>query len=143
MGLLSSIGRLINAIKSASTYEMQAPLDWTQAAAVQDQWYTVLDTVYNAKLYAVSMDADANETMGLKITIDGHAIEGEVAVVAATHQHAYIVKEPETTVLEFAVHADLPAISHMAEGRTLKIEARQTTDAGGETIHVGVLYGVK
>ena len=70
MGLLNAIGRLFNAIRTASTYQMQAPLNWSQVAAVQDQWYTVLDTVYNAKLIDISIDSDGSETMELEITVD-------------------------------------------------------------------------
>ena len=53
------------------------------------------------------------------------------------------MKHPTTTEIEYHVEADHIHLSCVAEGRTLKVRARQTTAAGGETIYCGVWYGVK
>ena len=143
MGLFSRLGGLLNAIKVGTSYVLQTPITATQAAAVQNQWYTALPTSYLGRLIDVSIDAAGGCTMEVRITIDGQAIAGAGVVTPATHLHVVIHMHADEAVLEFVTTANKDEVPFLIEGRTVLVEYRQTSEAGGEDLLCGVLYAIK
>jgi hypothetical protein len=126
-------------------FEYQAPAVLNQAAPVQDTWYTVLDTVSNARVYQAGMNVeDTDETLEVKVTLDGITI-GTVAI-AATHSTAYYlywVFDPITRTTKISLSTTFQhARSFLLEGHSVKVELRKTSANGAGNLTGIVMYGV-
>lgn len=126
------------------TYELpehQADATLSQAAPVQNTWYTVLDTTKNVIVYGLGVSIGvANETIETRFTIDGQVIgttgincdfgDDYRALFRTIHDgNIELVKDP----------LNIPAF--LIQGRSVKIEVRKTTAAGAGTLTARVIYG--
>lgn len=125
------------------TFQHQADALLSQAAPVQNTWYTVLDTVLNCRLiqfvYAV---ADTSETIQTRITIDGNVLLAGGAATAAT-VYTVCPSVSTTTGQELnilATSATIQCRPFLLEGRSIKIEVRKTTAAGTGTLTAKAVY---
>jgi hypothetical protein len=122
--------------------KLQAAAIKAQAAAVQNTYYTVLDTVYNVVLdYAVMRMETAAEDIETRFTIDGLVLSGtQGAAVAGTDYSVYIARSANgmtanvtTTTVQGMITSPLPC-------RSLKVEIRKTTANGANTLKGCVIY---
>ena len=71
------------------TFEHQSDAVLSQVTPAQNTWYTVLDTTKHCKLYyIIIMIEDDDESLEVRLTIDGVTYEGGVA---ATYSDYYCV----------------------------------------------------
>lgn len=131
-------------------WEYQAPAVLNQAAPVQNTWYTLLDTTSNCRILEVVVNVeDANETLEVKITIDGETIQADdLAATHSTDYYAYIYNSGVTRldyVKLIAYATEMPAAKNafMIEGRSIKIEIRKTTATGAGNLTGICTYAVK
>lgn len=120
--------------------EYKADVIFSQAAPVQNTWYTLFDTKKNVRLYSVGVNvADTDETLEARLTIDGQTFSGNTTACTANTTYS-IYMNP--TFGQFKISANIMAgFSTYLEGRSIKIEIRKTTAAGAGTITGRVSYG--
>ena len=121
------------------TYHADALMQ--QANPVQNTWYTILNTSTNLRVYGAGVAvADTNETLELKLTIDGNTLTGTQAAVAGT---MYIALKDAgsnaTTLTMSATQYNLMRYSPL-DCKSFKAEVRKTTAAGVGTITGRVVY---
>lgn len=110
-----------------------------QAAPVQNTWYTVLDTVYNVKVFGMAIKvADTGETVEVKITVDGHTITGSGAANANTDYKVLINTLSTGNAIILSSSALINA--NQLEGRSFKVEVRKTTAAGAGNLLASVSH---
>lgn len=129
------------------------PLSFTQAAAVQNTWYTAyqgVDTVFFACGIGITV---ADETVEAQITIDGTVIPvtAGVALLFATNKFTNCLTTPLVlttgvpvlTLGAAAATLSAPAITPETwlKGKSVKIEVRKTTAGGASSLQVFGLYG--
>lgn len=112
----------------------------SQAAPVQNTWYTILDTAYCAKLFGIAVSvADTGETLEVRMTVDGATVSGSQAALAGTAYKALPYTTP--TGLYLLMSTSSLINGNETEGRSVKVEVRKTTAAGTGTITGCVNYG--
>src|SRR4030042_5199715 len=119
----------------------QADIYLNQAAAVQNTWYTVLNTTKNCRLYTVWVRmATLAEDIELRITIDGKVLAvAQAAAVAGTKYFAIIDTNGNlalilsTSTFNVGVYAPL-------EGRSVKVEVRKTSANGANNLQALEIY---
>ncbi len=118
-----------------SMQKHQAPKKLNQAAPVQNTYYTIMEEV-DARIEEMHFGVeDTNETLQVKVTIDGETITSDA--YAATHSTSYgVIRNQDaitrTEVLEFdssPAHFEKYR-SYMMDGHSVKVEVRKTTTAG-------------
>lgn len=123
------------------TFQRQAHATLSQAAAVQNTWYTVLDTINNVRVDSLKIIIDtANEDLEMKITIDGIAITiPQANAVAGT---SYFLSQNGNIANGFSLGlAQTESTrSFLVEARTFKVEVRKTTANGGGLLGSRVIY---
>jgi hypothetical protein len=136
------MSRTINADHPAHVFAMQAPVYLDQAAPVTNTWYTVID-VYNARLITTAMRVlVANETLELRLTVDGEVVVLTQAAVFGTHYNAsYFPYSDNINLYADASSNDPRTRSFLAEGRHIKVEVRKTTATGAGNLQASALYG--
>jgi len=122
-------------------YQPDAVLN--QAAPVQDTWYTILDTTRNVRIvYGRFMVATTNETLEVRITVDGQVLVS--SALAATADTSYYLNHtvdfwnPNDTGFTLAATNNL--LAFVLEGRSIKIDMRKTTAAGAGNLVARVRY---
>lgn len=127
--------------------EYQTPATLNQAAPVQNTWYTILDTTLYCRVWRIAVNVeDTNETLEVRITIDGEVIPSDG--YNATHSTDYhIVLMPDainrTDEIEFTSETRMEyAQGFLIEGHSVKVEVRKTTAAGVGNLTGIVMYGV-
>jgi hypothetical protein len=112
-----------------------------QAAAVQNTWYTVLDTTLNCRVIGVCVAMSvAIETLQMRITIDGNILSGEqAAAVVGTIYHGILLQTNLAQNLTMTSTVPLTR-SFLLEGRSVKVEVRKTTAVGAGTLTASVVY---
>lgn len=128
----------------SGVFKHQADATLDQAAPVQNTYYTVLDTKYDVRIYAIyAAVAATGETLNVKITIDGQVLEDPTGQ-AATAGTVYMI------VKKLTANAAAPAIRFTStdsgepflfEGHSVKVEIRKTTNAGAGNITARVIHG--
>jgi len=121
----------------------QADATLSQAAAAQNTWYTILDTVVNARIYSIAvMMGTADETLEVRVTIDGQPLA--TVGVNCTAAAWYIVRRSPSlaTLALLAVTGAESENSFLLEGKSVKIEARKTTAAGANTLSGRAKYAI-
>jgi len=122
-------------------------LNFTQAAAVQNIWYTALNT-NNASLTVLAIGVTvANETLELRITVDDVVWLGSVDITAAqwSRPDGYVVSATPPT-LQMAITAASSAgnvydnYPAFFSGRNVKIEVRKTTATGASALRAVGVY---
>lgn len=131
---LKILSDVLDLIRTELTFERQPIAALNQDPPVEDTYYTILDTTANAKIYCIATkqknDEASVENLQLKITIDGETIE------TTTRGHAsntwnfwyFELHDDELTVTTSETSAMVSTMPF--EGRSVKIEVRQTTDVG-------------
>lgn len=126
--------------------EFQAQAALTQAAPVQNTYYTVLDVEGKGFLYAVAAGVDtADETLDVVITIDGVVITSTgLACTAAADYNCYLYCDTSSERYETALVAQSPQNRqiNLPFKRSCKVEVRKTTAGGAGDLHGFVLYGM-
>jgi len=132
-----------SSFSSIMTFQHKPDSLLSQAAPVQNTWYTVLNTVSNIRLMRFAMGvADTNETLEMKITIDGNSYTGSQAAVAGNHYHGYVHFHDAGTIISFDTsenHSE-SSFPYLLEGRSIKVEVRKTTANGVGTITAAAQY---
>lgn len=125
-------------------FEHQADASIAQAAPVQNTWYTVLDTIKNGIIYqALVVVADTNETLEMRITVDGNVLDGSVSATAGSSYFAVLQAsaDDELNLVLSTDTSNRPKIKDfVVQGRSIKIEVRKTTAAGTGTITARVKH---
>jgi len=126
-------------------YQPQASL--SQPGAVQDTWYTILDTTEFVRLYGVYISISAaNEDLATRITIDGQTIVGVQANAAAgsNYKMSFYNYAPTAAISnDFTISADKGFDgTNSLDGKSVKIEVRKTTNNGAGTLTGVVMYGI-
>lgn len=120
----------------------------TQAAAVQNTWYTILDTTYHIDVYQLAIRmATAGETLEVRITLNGVAITSVgFAAVADTSYWMSFKADPTSSTISLINGS--AGQTYLMQGfyapqpcRSVKIEIRKTTAAGANTLYGTVVYG--
>jgi len=120
--------------------EHQADATFSQAAPVQNDWYTILDTTRNCEVHGIEIEVDVtDETLECRITIDGETLTGGLGATAGTPY--FILKTAESASLIWTTTIFAVAQRYLPlKGRSIKIEVRKTTAAGAGTITARVQY---
>ena len=111
------------------TFEHQPDAHLAQENPVQNTWYTVLDVTRDCKVYAVTVLVwTTNETLEVRVTIDGQVLVGSIA---ASHTTYYYVHH-QLYAAALAIDGNVFLLGKYApiEGRNVKVEVRKTTAAG-------------
>jgi hypothetical protein len=109
-------------------------LNVNQANPVQNTWYTALDTQLNCRINSIFLYvADTNETLEIKITIDGITLSASIAATFATY-YGLGYNYESIQLISTVVFQNYRGI--FIEGKSIKIEYRKTTAAGTGTIYV-------
>lgn len=131
---------ILDLIRTELTFELQEDATLAQAPPVQNTWYTILDTTLNVRIYGVDIKVeDDNETLQVRITVDGQTKTGSKACTADT---SYDVRFPYTggvLIIDSTIRMDYSTF--MIEGRSVKIEIRKTTATGTGTLRGRAQYG--
>ena len=114
-----------------------------QAAAVQNTWYTILDTAANIRIYQITaLIVTAGETIAIKITIDGNVLTATQAQDADAVYYWGLDADASDALQAVKATQTAPTISGYLEGKSVKVEMRKTTAAGANTLTGRVKYGV-
>jgi len=116
-----------------------------QAGPVQNTWYSILDTL-NARIYGITVSiATTNETLELRVTLDGVVYTSAGgAVVAGADWEASFYTRHDLRILAISVIGATPKEhnrSFLCEGRQVLVEVRKTTVAGAGNLQGCVSYG--
>lgn len=121
------------------TFQEQTDATLSQANPVQNQWYTVLALSRECKILVVTVLVwVADETLEVRITMDGKVLTG---TVNATHTTYYYVHH-QLYASALIVDANIFLLGHYTslEGREVKVEVRKTTANGAGTLDARVVY---
>jgi len=125
--------------------EYQTPATLSQAAAVQNTWYTILDTTENIRVYqVVGRILTTGEDLEVQITVDGETIActGVSCVAGSTY---YIIKQNANDADKFTLvvreDEEMYPQAYLIEGRSVKIEIRKTSANGAGTLLGLAQYG--
>jgi hypothetical protein len=129
-------------LDKAFTFEQQPDATISQENPTKDQWYTVLNTKKNCRILGITVLVwTTNETLEVRVTIDGQVLLGSVE---ATHTTYYYVhhKLYAAAASALAIDGNVFQPGHYAtlEGREVKVEVRKTTEAGNGTLDARVVY---
>jgi len=129
-------------LDKAYTFEHQPDATLSQEAPVQNQWYTVMDSKKNCRIYAVTVLVwTTGETLEVRVTIDGQVLVGSVD---ATHTTYYYVhhKLYAAAASALAIDGNVFLLGQYAplEGREVKVEVRKITASGTGTLEARVVY---
>jgi len=117
-------------------------LNFTQAGAVQNTWYMALSG-NNIELIALAVGVTvANETLGIRITIDGEVFNGSVAVNLGEYSACGALRidnipDPTITMGATGATAELTSTgfgTSKLKGRIVTVEVRKTTAAGASAV---------
>jgi len=129
-------------------YEYQPPAVLNQAAPVQNDWYDLLPVTRNCRVKQIHVNIEDNdETLEVRMTIDGEVMTGSNACTHSTNYPVGVHADAElmTDVLEFdttPTHFGKYR-SFLKEGKSIQIEVRKTTAAGTGNLTGIVTFGVK
>jgi len=136
---LKVLSDVLDLIRTELTFQHQADATLSQANPEQNTWYTLLDTTLNALIYAISVRvATTDETIAVRITVDGQVYTGSTAQTKDTWYYWYI-RVRDGTMEASSLTVGVAYIGPL-EGRSVKIEVRKTTAAGTGTITGRVIY---
>ena len=129
-------------VTKSPVWQLQTPAKIDKAAPTQNIWYPVLETTGNVRILAANMVVQtADETIQMKITIDGEEITGGVAATAATD---YGISRDCTYAGGNYLSVDAARFNkyqpYIIEGRIVKVEVRKTTALGAGNLQAIVSY---
>ena len=121
------------------TFQHQSDAVLSQVDPDQNEWYPVLNSTRECKVYAVTVLVwTANETLEVRITIDGQVLLGSVEANHTTYY--YVHHQLYASALAIDGNIFLLGKYTPLEGRNVKVEVRKTTDAGSGTLDARVVY---
>jgi hypothetical protein len=137
---LTNDGQVYNGTVHIPIYKTDKRID---QVAVQNTWYTALDTTANVRLIDIATNMiTADETIEIRITIDGVTMSGiGVSQTAGTWYHWFNAP----TNADCLIGGTLESQAYRAfllEGRSIKVEFRKTTAAGLNHLFCQVRYEV-
>ncbi len=125
-------------------FEQQAPATLNKAVPVQNTWNQLLPATESCRVYALGINIeDANETLQVRITIDG--IISTFIDITATHSTPYFIRREMNAITRTAGYAEqtTPVMTaFLCEGKSVSIEIRKTTAAGAGNLTAICEYGV-
>ncbi len=124
------------------TFEHQPDATLSQSEPVKDTWYTVLDTKKNCRILGITVLVwTTNETLEVRVTIDGQVLVGSVEASHTTYYYVHH-KLYAAAASALAIDGNVFQPGHYAplEGREVKVEVRKTTEAGTGTLDARVVY---
>lgn len=131
-----------SALQTALTFKHQDLVNVSNAAAVQNTWYTVLDTTLNAKVYMIRFSVSvANEDLEVRLTIDGVTYVSSKAAAVATTPY-WVMFDGGLTPSNGVTSLNL-GIYEALECRSIKVEIRKTSNNGAGTLNTRIIYGVR
>lgn len=124
------------------TLEVQPDASIVQSSPVQNTWYTVVDIIGSIRLSGIAVSiADTNETLEVKLTMDGNSYTGSIAATAGTSYRVIpYVYAPGTGLL---LTSSTIINSNILESKSLKVEVRKTTEAGTGDMSATVQYATR
>jgi hypothetical protein len=121
------------------TFMQQLDAVLSQVEPMQNQWYTVLETTKDCRVYAVTVLVwTANETLEVRITVDGKVLTGAVGATQTTYY--YVHHQLYGSGLTIDGNMFLLGKYTPLEGRSIKVEVRKTTATGSGTLEARVIY---
>jgi hypothetical protein len=138
-------GGQLDDINTALTFQHQPISVFSQAAPVQNTWYTVLDTTLNVKIYSIRYGvATTQETLGLELTIDGVVWTDEFVTPADTAKYLALNNYYQgylTNAVDLSAPIGMPVYgSFPLECRSFKMRIRKTTLAGNGAFVGRIVY---
>jgi hypothetical protein len=130
---LKVLSDVLDLIRTELTFQHQPDAHLVQLNPVQNTWYTILDTTLNCRLYSVSVLVwGTNETLEVRVTIDGEVLSGSLAATHTTYYYVHAL----LYAAGFAIDGNAFLIGNYTpfEGRSIKVEVRKTTAAGTGTL---------
>jgi hypothetical protein len=121
------------------TFQHQPDAVLSQVDPDQDQWYPILEETRECRLYSLTVLVwTTNETLEVRITIDGVVLPGSVE---ATHTTYYYVHH-QLYASGLTVDGNIFLLGKYTplEGRNVKVEVRKTTDNGSGTLDARVVF---
>lgn len=116
----------------------------SQAAAVQNTWYTLLDTKRNVRIAYNTVAIDvAGEDLEVEWTIDGQTYTAAFSAVAGTLYHIYLAgdaQNPTWTIRSTTTPTAVIWAGGFWECRSLKVRVRKTTAVGAGTLVARMVY---
>ncbi len=136
--------KIINDPMPVWQHQTDATLD--QATPVKDTYYTILDTTPNVRIAFIAVEIrDTNETLQVRITLDGVAIESNAFVMTADIDGFIMLEENIDGFL--LILGTTQRIGYrgytLLEGKSVKVEVRKTTEAGTGNLKGCVSYSKK
>jgi len=125
-------------------WQQQGDIVTSQAAAVQNTWYTFLATQDDCRLMFAVVDISvANETLEVEILIDGQTCTGTVAAVFGTQYFTHLYEASMVAnALTLNVTPQTLYDSFIFEGHSVRVRARKTTNGGAGTLRMKVGYSL-
>lgn len=140
-GLVQTIYTLLQTVQTQLTFQLQAYALLDQANPVQNTYYTILDTTLNVRLHFIVIDVEtANETLQVRLTIDGQTLLGSLACTFATAYYVYLDDTVAGTALLISANQISPGYSGDIQARSVKVEVRKTTAAGAGNLKGKVIF---
>ena len=130
-------------------FEYQAPATLNQASPAQNTWYTILSATEHVRVDSIGIGVeDTNETLEVRITVDGETINVASGAAANHSTDYYIFMQTRAIsqdfVMQISTSIDYPARrAFTIEGYNVKVEVRKTTATGTGNLVGVVTYGVK
>jgi len=121
------------------TFEDQPDATLSQVNPVQNQWYTILDSKKECKVYAITVLVwTTGETLEVRVIIDGKVLMGSVNASATTYYYVHHQLYGSALIVD----GNIFLLGHYSplEGREVKVEVRKTTAAGSGTLDARVVY---
>jgi len=139
---------MVRTVGGEKNYQIQDIAVLAEAAAIQNQYYTILNVENDAGiLLEVGTAIDtANETLQPRFTIDGVTMTGGTFPgVVGTNTDCYMQRRAATGEVVptlIAVGKDTKTL-HIPFHNQCVVQIRKTTNAGAGTLYGVALYGLK
>jgi len=123
-------------------YVEQTPITHLETPTVTNTWYESCH-IYNARLYFIASRVSSfNETMEIRVTIDGQVIVSSAAFTADTRYYVSRTVPSACDAVGMKIdNAGKTAEAFLFEGKDIKIEVRKITTTGSTPFLVVVGYG--
>lgn len=120
----------------------QADTILDQANPVQHTWYTILDTTPNCRLIVANVAVQvADETLEIRITVDGHVYAGSKAATAGSDYSTVWGDGVIVSVITLqGATSQYRSYGFLVEGRAIKVEVRKTTALGAGNLQGRVVH---
>jgi hypothetical protein len=116
----------------------------SQAAPVQNTWYTVLNTTNYVRIIGIGVGVlVANETVECRLTVDCVVLPVEGKSLTFGNDYAVFLLPYSSTGLTTALcdwYEGCKEKAFLIEGKNVKVEVRKTTAAGAGDLKASVAY---